>query len=119
MGRCYVANGLAEEAWCLFLRLEATPFAAPLLQQIADDCYWTGAFRVAARAFDLLNRLDPSSSHQRGKRGAVIGAFRDVLAHVESIDCIDELLQLLHEEHHAELESIRDVIWKWSQDHIS
>jgi hypothetical protein len=48
----------------------------PLSQLIANDCYKMGAFLYAAKAFDVLERLDPSPEYWEGKRGACVGAFQ-------------------------------------------
>lgn len=46
------------------------------MQLIANDCYKMGAFLYAARAFDVLERLDPNPEYWEGKRGACVGAFQ-------------------------------------------
>jgi hypothetical protein len=46
------------------------------VQLIANDCYKMGAFLYAARAFDVLERLDPNPEYWEGKRGACVGAFQ-------------------------------------------
>ena len=118
LARCFVANGLADFAWDLFLRVDDADDRLLLLQQIADDCYLTCSFRIAARAFDVLYRTDPHPDYWKGKRGAILGAFRSVLTHVESADCIDELLQILNEDDHVECDQLKRIIWKWSQENI-
>ena len=39
-----------------------------------------GHFYYAARAFDLLERMDPNPEYWEGKRGACAGAFQLIVA---------------------------------------
>ena len=39
-----------------------------------------GAFFYAAKAFDVLERLDPDPEYWEGKRGACVGVFQQVVA---------------------------------------
>lgn len=43
-----------------------------------------GQFYYAAKAFDVLEKLDPSSNYWEGKRGACVGIFQLILAGRES-----------------------------------
>ena len=47
---------------------------------IANDCYKTGQFYFAAKAFDVLESLDPGPEYWEGKRGACVGWFQRILA---------------------------------------
>ena len=60
---------------------------------IANDCYRTGQFYYAAKAFDVLERLDPNPEYWEGKRGACIGWFQRVVADKEpkGIICNDKI----------------------------
>jgi hypothetical protein len=57
-----------------------TSFQVNLLVQIANDCYKCGAFYFAAKAFDLLEKLDGNPEFWDGKRGACAGVLQAVLA---------------------------------------
>jgi intraflagellar transport protein 56 len=39
-----------------------------------------GQFYYAARAFDLMERMDPNPEYWEGKRGACAGAFQLIVA---------------------------------------
>lgn len=49
-------------------------------QVLANDCYRMGQFWHAAKAFDMLERLDPSPEYWEGKRGACAGVFQLIIA---------------------------------------
>ncbi len=69
-------NGKARLAWELYLKMETSGESFSLLQLIANDCYKMGHFYYAAKAFDMLERLDPNPEYWEGKRGAAIGLFQ-------------------------------------------
>lgn len=68
LSRCYVMTGNPKAAWELYHQMESTQEAYQLLLQIANDCYRMGHFLHAAKAFDVLERLDPSPEFWSGKR---------------------------------------------------
>ena len=46
-----------------------------------------GQFYYAAKAFDVLERLDPNPEYWEGKRGACVGIFQQIIAgHVPRLD---------------------------------
>lgn len=47
---------------------------------MANDSYRTGQFFVAVKAFDVLDKYDPSPEHADAKRGACVGLFQMILA---------------------------------------
>ena len=73
-------NGKAHLAWEQYLRMETSAESFNLLVLIGNDCYRLGHFWFAAKAFDMLERLDPSPEYWEGKRGACAGAFAMVVA---------------------------------------
>jgi hypothetical protein len=72
-------NGKARLAWELYLKMETSGESFSLLQLIANDAYKMGQFYYAAKAFDMLERLDPNPEYWEGKRGACVGVFQAVL----------------------------------------
>ena len=42
-----------------------------------------GQFYYAAKAFDVLERLDPNPEYWEGKRGACVGVFQMIIAENE------------------------------------
>lgn len=73
-------NKKGQLAWELYLKMEPSPESFNLLQLIANTCYVVGDFWYAAKAFDMLERLDPSPEHWEGKRGACCGTFQYIVA---------------------------------------
>ena len=43
-----------------------------------------GEFYISAKAFDVLERLDPNPEYWEGKRGACVGLFQMIIAQKES-----------------------------------
>lgn len=43
-------------------------------------CRQMGQFYYAAKAFDVLERLDPNPEYWEGKRGACVGIFQMIIA---------------------------------------
>jgi hypothetical protein len=67
-----IMNGSPRQAWDLYLKMETSTESFNLLQLIANDCYKVGAFFFSAKAFDVLERLDPNPEYWDGKRGACV-----------------------------------------------
>merc|ERR1711904_642791 len=68
LARCYIMNSNPRNAWELYLKMDTSNEAFNLLQLIANDCYRMGQFLYAAKAFDVLERLDPDPEYWEGKR---------------------------------------------------
>jgi intraflagellar transport protein 56 len=49
----------------------------------------------SAKAFDVLERLDPSPDYWEGKRGACVGAFQEWTENPESKETFREIISLL------------------------
>ena len=76
-------NRNAKSSWDLYVKLETSAESFSLLQLIANDCYRTGQFYYAAKAFDVLEKLDPNPEYWEGKRGSCVGTFQMVIADKE------------------------------------
>ncbi|KAL1130738.1 hypothetical protein AAG570_011979 [Ranatra chinensis] len=116
LARCYIMVGKPQEAWELYLKMETSTESFSLLQLLANDCYRMGQFYHAAKAFDLLERLDPSPEHWEGKRGACVGAFQLVVAGKQSSDLLSDIIQLLRNSTNAQVESIIRIMKRWAKE---
>ncbi|PRP86926.1 hypothetical protein PROFUN_03674 [Planoprotostelium fungivorum] len=116
LARCYIMNGKARLAWELYLKMETSSESFNLLQLIANDCYKTGAFFYSAKAFDVLERLDPNPEYWDGKRGACVGVFRQVVAGQEPKDILRDVINMLRNTNNPQVDVIIRIIKKWSKD---
>ncbi|GAB6027083.1 Intraflagellar transport protein 56 [Chamberlinius hualienensis] len=116
LARCHIMNRKARLAWELYLKMETSAESFSLLQIIANDCYNMGQFYYSAKAFDVLERIDPNPEYWEGKRGACIGIFQQVIAGQESGDVLNEVIQLLKNTSIQQVDMIIKTIKKWAKD---
>uniref|UniRef100_A0A8C9RCM5 Intraflagellar transport protein 56 n=1 Tax=Scleropages formosus TaxID=113540 RepID=A0A8C9RCM5_SCLFO len=116
LARCYIMNKKAQLAWELYLKMETSAESFSLLQLIANDCYKMGQFYYSAKAFDALERLDPSPEYWEGKRGACVGVFQLILAGREPRESLREILPLLRNTGNPQVEYIVRTLKKWAKD---
>lgn len=114
LARCYVMNRKARQAWELYLNLDASPDSLVLLQLIANDCYRTGAFYWAAKAFDCLERMEEDPEYWEGKRGACIGVLQQVIAGAEQREALRDVVAMLRSSRHQQVPTILGVIQRWA-----
>ena len=116
LARCYVANRNPRLAWELYLRMDTSNESFNLLQLIANDCYRMGHFLYAAKAFDVLERLDPDPEYWEGKRGAVVGVFQMVVAGKAHSDELRDALAMVRNASNPQVEYMVRVIRKWCNE---
>ena len=120
--RCYIMTSNAKSAWELYLKMDSTNDSFQLLQLIANDCYKIGSFLYAAKAFDVLERLDPTEGYWEGKRGACVGAFQAVLAKRERREVMRDVVGMLkgssgaQTETSVQVEQLVRVMRKWCME---
>lgn len=119
--RCFIMNGKPNLAWELYLKMENSDESYQLLQLIANDCYRMGAFYYAAKAFDVLERLDPAPEYIDGKKGACVGTFQAIIAGKErDRGALREVVAMLLNNNGAsnpQVEMIARVMKKWGKEH--
>lgn len=93
--RSHIMNKHAKRAWDMYLKMDTSAESFSILQVIANDCYKVGAFYYAAKAFDVLERLDNSTEYWEGKKGACVGVFQQVFANQEPADALFDVIKML------------------------
>ncbi|KAJ1441103.1 hypothetical protein B484DRAFT_343219 [Ochromonadaceae sp. CCMP2298] len=116
LARCYVMNGNPRSAWELYLKMTSSSESFNLLQLIANDCYRMGHFLFAAKAFDVLERLDPDPEYWEGKRGACVGVFQLMIAGKASRDDLQDVLSMIRNTSNPQVEYIVRIIKKWCKE---
>jgi len=114
--RCFIMNGKPTQAWENYLKTDSNSGTFTILSMIANDCYRTGQFYYAAKAFDVLERLDPNPEYWEGKRGACIGWFQRVVADKEPKDSLTDLILMLRNTNNREVDFLILTIKKWAQE---
>lgn len=95
LARCFIYNGKARDAWELYLKMESNTDSFAMLVVISGDCYKVGSFFYAAKAYDVLERLDPGMEHWEGKQGACCGVLQQVIAKKEKRDRLKDVIGML------------------------
>lgn len=117
LAKCFIMNRKPKSAWELYLKLETSGDSFNLLLLIANDCYKMGQFYYAAKAFHLLERLDPNPEYWEGKRGACVGVLQMVIAGHEPRESLKEIVQILKEtSQQPQAKFILHAITKWSKE---
>lgn len=113
LAKCYIMNGKPKLAWELYLRIESSEDSFSLLQFLANECYKAEHYYYSAKAFDVLERLDPNPGYWEGKRGACIAVFRDIVNGKESKDLMREIMGMLRYTSNPQVEYIIRTMTKW------
>ncbi|KAH8060651.1 hypothetical protein JL722_4764 [Aureococcus anophagefferens] len=114
LARCYIMNAQPKNAWELYLKMDTSNESFNLLQLIANDCYRMGQFLYAAKAFDVLERLDPDPEFWEGKRGACVGVFQQVVAGKAAKEDLRDVLAMVRNTSNPQVEYMVRVISKWA-----
>lgn len=93
--RCYIKNKKPEEAWRLYVDLNSTEDSKTLLHIISSDCFSTGQYYYAMRAYDVLTKYETDPQYKDGLIASAVGVFRGVLTRKESSDKLSEVINIL------------------------
>ncbi|MFH4980015.1 hypothetical protein AB6A40_006724 [Gnathostoma spinigerum] len=116
LARAYVRNGKANLAWELYNRTKQSKRALDLLKIIANDCYKKHEYYYSAKAFDEMERIEPSPEYWEGKRGAVAGVFKMFIDKKATIQQLREALIMLEKSRHSQVEPIATVIRRFCRE---
>jgi intraflagellar transport protein 56 len=75
-----------------------------------------GQFLHSAKAFDVLERMDPDPEYWEGKRGACVGVFQLVIAGKCAKEDLQEVLNMVRSTSNPQVEYIVRIIKKWCKD---
>jgi intraflagellar transport protein 56 len=110
--RCYIKNKKPSNAWNLYVEATQTEDAKTLLQIIGPDCYASGAYYYAMRAYDVLAKFEGDPALREGMIASAVGVFRGILSRKEPRDRLSEVLTTLSSEPEAAqtLQTIQNYI---------
>ncbi|XP_030565661.1 intraflagellar transport protein 56 [Drosophila novamexicana] len=115
LSKCHIHCAQPEMAWNVFITRDTNAEAFLLLQLIANECYRCEEFWVAAKAFDMLEKLDPSPENWEGKRGACAGVLYAMATRSlrgRPPGGISEVIGLLRESSNSQADSMIKTIRK-------
>lgn len=105
--RTHIMTRHAKKAWDLYLKMDTNAESFLVLQLIANDCYKIGAFYYAAKAFDVLERLDTAPEYVEGLRGACAGVLQQCAAGKEPSESLGDAIRILEASARTHMESGR------------
>ncbi|KAK6057934.1 hypothetical protein COOONC_04503 [Cooperia oncophora] len=76
-----------------------------------------GEFYYAAKAFDGLEKIDPSPENWQGKRGATSGLFKMLVQGKATNEQMSEVLHLLDRGNHPQADFVSSTIRRWAKNH--
>ncbi|KAI8121748.1 intraflagellar transport protein 56 [Lucilia cuprina] len=115
LAKCHIQSGRPELAWNTFLTRDTNSESFILLQLIANECYKCEEFWVSAKAFDMLEKLDPSPENWEGKRGACAGVLYSLANKTERgrpNNGVTDVISLLRDSQNTQAESMIKAIRK-------
>uniref|UniRef100_A0A7I4Y5F7 Intraflagellar transport protein 56 n=1 Tax=Haemonchus contortus TaxID=6289 RepID=A0A7I4Y5F7_HAECO len=112
-----IMNHKPQLAWDIYTRSTDPKESFNILRIIAMDCYSMGEYYYAAKAFDGLEKIDPSPENWQGKRGATSGLFKMLVQGKATNEQMSEVLQLLDRGNHPQADFVSSTIRRWAKNH--
>jgi intraflagellar transport protein 56 len=115
LAHCYVMNRKPHLAWEMYVHMDASVESFNLLHLIANDCYRTEQYYYAAKAFDILERLDSSPEYWEAKRGACVGTFKNIIEGREDRELLRDIITLLRNTNSSDAFQIVQTMYAWTR----
>ncbi|KAH9062961.1 hypothetical protein Ae201684P_009226 [Aphanomyces euteiches] len=116
LARCHIRSiQQSHLAWELYLHVQNTVDALRLLKLIANEYYLMADYFYAAKAFDVLERVDPDPEYCEAKRGACIGYFQKAVTGKCDPTKLREVLSMLDASKHSQGKVIARSLRAWCE----
>jgi intraflagellar transport protein 56 len=99
--RCYIRTKKIDQAWRLYVDATTTEMSKALLHIIASDCYCTGSYYYAMRAYDAMSKYEGNPAYKEGLIASAVGVFRGVLTRKLPAEKLGEIISILSGEPEA------------------
>ncbi|ETV69161.1 hypothetical protein H257_15116 [Aphanomyces astaci] len=101
LSRCHIRSiSQSHLAWDVYLNVRNAANALKLLKLIANEYYLMADYYFAAKAFDVLERVDPDPEFWEAKRGACVGYFHKAVSGKCDTTKLVEVLNMLEASKH-------------------
>lgn len=115
--RCFILNSKPELAWELYSDLDMSAESFSILNLIANDCYKAQEYLYALKAFNLLERYEPTNlEYWEGKRGAAAGLFKHVVEGLKPKSLLSLIVDLLASSPNLQASQIVSYISQWAKE---
>ncbi|OQR90307.1 hypothetical protein ACHHYP_05634 [Achlya hypogyna] len=118
LARCHIRSiQQSHVAWEMYLNMSDSTEALQLLKLIAHEFYLMADYYFAAKAFDVLERVDPDPEYWEAKRGACIGYFnKSVTGKCDPVK-LQQVLQMLEGSKHHQGKGMARTLRAWCEAH--
>ncbi|EQC36439.1 hypothetical protein SDRG_05896 [Saprolegnia diclina VS20] len=116
LARCHIRSiQQSHLAWEIYLNMQDSNDALELLKLIAHEFYLMADYFFAAKAFDVLERVDPDPEYWEAKRGACVGYFnKSVTGKCDPVK-LQQVLTMLESSKHHQGKGIARTLRHWCE----
>lgn len=98
LAKCYIKTQRPGAAWELYPTMKTNEEAKQLLMIVASECYLSGQYYVAMKAYDTLSKAEADSSLREGAVFSAVAVFKKILARTETGDKLRDVLDVITSE---------------------